>query len=68
MIPKSSTKMKGVFKMKKKVNQVVNDEEMTLRANLNNIEPGDSVNEHRSKETANLIIASDDIKQQNNNL
>ena len=41
---------------------------MTIRANLNNLEPGDSVNEHRAIETANLILTSEEIKQQNNNL
>ena len=54
--------------MKKKKNQLVNDEEMTIRANLNNLEPGDSVNEHRAIETANLIQTSEEIKQQNNNI
>ncbi len=54
--------------MKKKKKQLVNEEEMTIRANLNNLEPGDSVNEHRAIETANLILASEEIKQQNNNL
>ncbi len=54
--------------MKKKENQLVNEEEMTIRANLNNLEPGESVNEHRAIETANLILTSEEIKQQNNNL
>jgi hypothetical protein len=40
---------------------------MNIRANLNNLEPGDSVNEHRAIETANLMLASEELKQQNDN-
>lgn len=54
--------------MKKKKNQMVNEEDTTIQANLNNLEPGESVDEHRRIETANLILTSDEIKQQNNNL
>ena len=54
--------------MKKEKKPLVSEEKMTIRANLNNMEPGDSVKEHRTIETANLILADEEIKQQNNNL
>ncbi len=54
--------------MKKKNNPIVNEEEMILHANLNNLEPGDSVDEHRAFERGNLIQAAKEIGQQNNNL
>lgn len=54
--------------MKSRKNPLVNEDEMKIRANLNNLEPGDSVNEHRVMETGNLIQAHDEIQQQNNNL
>ncbi|GIN57861.1 hypothetical protein [Lederbergia ruris] len=47
---------------------IINQEEMTAQANLNNLEPGDSVNEQRNLETANSELAKDEIQQQNNNL
>ncbi|MEK3889932.1 hypothetical protein [Bacillus sp. FSL K6-3431] len=54
--------------MKKKLNASIDEEKMKVQANLNNLEPGDSVNEHRAFETANLIQARKEIEQQNNNL
>lgn len=38
------------------------------QALLNNLEPGESVNEHREYETGHLIQAEKEIGQQNNNL
>ncbi|WP_174733121.1 hypothetical protein [Mesobacillus harenae] len=35
--------------------------------NLRNY-PGDSVNEHKNLETANILITGDEIRQQNENL
>lgn len=58
--------MKWSDKMKKKKN-LVSEDYMKIRANLNNLEPGDSVKEHRTIETANISIASDEIQQQNDN-
>jgi hypothetical protein len=54
--------------MNKKKNAFVNDEQMTIQANLNNLEPGESVNEHRKIETGNIILAGEEIRQQNENL
>lgn len=54
--------------MKESKKAIVNEEEMKIRANLNNLEPGDSVNEQRALEKANLMLTSEEIKQQNNNL
>lgn len=54
--------------MKKAKNPVVNEEQMTIQANLNNLEPGNSVNKLRALEDANEIQAHDEIQQQNNNL
>jgi hypothetical protein len=54
--------------MKKGKNPLVSEEKMTIRANLNNLEPGDSVKEHRIIETANTTLASEELKQQNENL
>ena len=54
--------------MRKERRSIKNEEELNIRANLNNLEPGDSVKEHRTIETANLILAHDEIQQQNNNL
>ncbi|MCJ7843333.1 hypothetical protein MUB24_21135 [Lederbergia sp. NSJ-179] len=53
---------------KNKKKTLIDQEEMLRQANLNNLEPGDSVEEHRSIETANIQIAEDEIGQQNNNL
>lgn len=52
----------------KKQKNLINEEDITTQANLNNLEPGNSVDEHRRIETANLILTSEEIKQQNNNL
>ena len=54
--------------MTKKKKSLVSDEDMLMRANLNNLEPADSVHEHRQLETGNLILTTDEIKQQNENL
>lgn len=54
--------------MNKRKNPIKNDEELIIRANLNNIEPGDSVNKQRTLETANIDLAQEEIQQQNNNL
>ncbi|HLU23710.1 MAG TPA: hypothetical protein VKZ77_14700 [Bacillaceae bacterium] len=54
--------------MKKNNDHLIDQGKMKKTANLNNLEPGDSVNEHRSVETGNLIQANKEIEQQNNNL
>lgn len=54
--------------MKKGKNPAVNEEQILIQANLNNIEPGDSVDKLRALENANEIQANEEIKQQNNNL
>lgn len=54
--------------MDKKKKPLNNEEHLTIQANLNNLEPGESVNEHRAVETGNIILAGEEIKQQNNNL
>lgn len=54
--------------MNKRKTPLKTDEEMIIRANLNNLEPGDSVKEQRIIETANINLAHDEIQQQNNNL
>lgn len=41
---------------------------MTIQANLNNLEPGNSVDKQRKLETANMILAGEEIRQQNENL
>jgi hypothetical protein len=46
---------------------LISEKQMTIEANLNNLEPGDSVNEHRALETGNIILAGEEMKQQNNN-
>ncbi|MBP1916521.1 hypothetical protein [Lederbergia galactosidilytica] len=51
-----------------KAKTFINQEEITTQANLNNLEPGDSVDEQRTVETANSHLAKDEIQQQNNNL
>lgn len=51
---------------KKREKNLEND--INLQAILNNLEPGDSVDEHRETETANIILAAEEIQQQNNNL
>lgn len=48
------------------------EEQMTIEngsmfPNLKNV-PGDSVNEHKELEEANIVITGDEIKQQNENL
>jgi hypothetical protein len=47
---------------------LISKEQMTITANLNNLEPGDSVDKHRAIEAGNIILAAEEIKQQNNNL
>ncbi|MBS4179409.1 hypothetical protein [Lederbergia citrea] len=54
--------------MKKRKNPVVNEEKMLIQANLNNVVPGDSVDEERAVERGNEMLAHDEIEQQNNNL
>ncbi|MEH6937771.1 hypothetical protein V7056_07895 [Bacillus sp. JJ664] len=54
--------------MDKKKKPLHLEEELKITADLNNLEPGESVNEHRTIETANIILAGEEIKQQNNNL
>lgn len=54
--------------MSKKKKSIVNEGKMRIMADLNNLEPGESVNEHREFETANILLAGEEIKQQNNNL
>lgn len=54
--------------MTKKKKQLVSDEQMLYRANLNNLEPASSVHGHHQLETGNLILTTDEIKQQNENL
>ncbi|WP_205439598.1 hypothetical protein [Peribacillus alkalitolerans] len=54
--------------MDNKKKPLVSEEQMTIEANLNNLEPGDSVNEHRALETGNIILAGEEIRQQNENL
>jgi hypothetical protein len=54
--------------MDKKKKPLIDEEQMTIEANLNNLEPGDSVNEHRALETGNIILAGEEIRQQNENL
>jgi len=68
MLCLSYRRKNGVANMEKKKKPVVNEAELTIRANLNNLEPGDSVKEHRTVETGNLILAEKEIGQQNNNL
>ena len=58
----------GVIIMKKEKRSLKNEEELNIQANLNNLEPGDSVNKQRALETGNLILAHDEIQQQNDNL
>lgn len=53
---------------KKKKQQLVSDEDMLMRANLNNLEPASSMHGHHQIETGNLILTTDEIKQQNENL
>lgn len=45
----------------------VSIENGSIFPNLKNV-PGDSVNEHKELEEANIIITGDEIKQQNENL
>ena len=53
----------------KKSNQPLKQlESVHIQANLNNLEPGNSVKDHRDFETGNLIQGKKEIKQQNNNL
>jgi len=47
---------------------LISKEQMTITANLNNLKPGDSVDKHRAIEAGNIILAAEEIKQQNNNL
>jgi len=47
---------------------LVNEEQMKITANLNNLEPGDSIDKHRAFEAGNIILSEGEIKQQNNNL
>jgi hypothetical protein len=54
--------------MNKKNKPLISEEQLTITANLNNLEPGDSVNEHRNMEAGNIILAEKEIGQQNNNL
>lgn len=54
--------------MEKKKKPVVDEAKLNIRANLNNLEPGDSVNEQRTLETTNAFLAEKEIGQQNNNL
>ena len=54
--------------MNKKKKPLINEEQMKIDANLNNLEPGESVNVHREIETANITLAGEEIKQQNDNL
>ena len=42
--------------MKKEKRSLKNEEELNIQANLNNLEPGDSVNKQRALETGNLIL------------
>lgn len=58
----------GSDKVNNKKKSSVNEKELNIQTNLNNLEPGDSVNEHRAIETGNLLFARDEIQQQNNNL
>ncbi|WP_170110109.1 hypothetical protein [Peribacillus acanthi] len=54
--------------MDPKKKPLIDEEKMTIQANLNNLEPGDSVNEHRAMESGNIILAGEEIRQQNENL
>ncbi|MBS4209397.1 hypothetical protein [Bacillus sp. FJAT-50079] len=44
------------------------EEKVAMQAIQNNLEPGDSVDEHRARESGNLFLAEKEIEQQNNNL
>ncbi|MBP0725342.1 hypothetical protein J5Y03_09085 [Bacillus sp. RG28] len=66
-LPLSFQQKMEVTLMKKDKN-LISKEQMTITANLNNLEPGDSVDKHRAIEAGNIILAAEEIKQQNNNL
>jgi hypothetical protein len=57
-----------VIKLSKKNIPIRNEEQMKIQADLNNLDPGHSVDEHRKIETANIILAGEEIRQQNENL
>ncbi len=57
-----------VIKLSKKNKPLINEEQMKIQADLNNLDPGHSVDEHRKIETANIILAGEEIRQQNENL
>ncbi|WP_176525770.1 hypothetical protein [Bacillus sp. AFS001701] len=54
--------------MSKKNKPIRSEEQMKIQADLNNLDPGHSVDEHRKIETANIILAGEEIRQQNENL
>lgn len=54
--------------MSKKDKLPINEEQMKIQADLNNLDPGHSVDKHRKIETANIILAGEEIRQQNENL
>ncbi|MFB7139107.1 hypothetical protein ACFCYN_05620 [Gottfriedia sp. NPDC056225] len=54
--------------MTKQYKPLINEEHMKIQANLNNLDPGHSVDELRKIETANMILAGEEIRQQNENL
>ncbi|MFD4703274.1 hypothetical protein ACFWM3_00275 [Gottfriedia sp. NPDC058432] len=54
--------------MSKKDKPLINEEQMKIQADLNNLDPGHSVDEHRKIETTNIILAGEEIRQQNENL
>jgi len=57
-----------VIKLSKKDKLPINEEQMKIQADLNNLDPGHSVDKHRKIETANIILAGEEIRQQNENL
>lgn len=56
------------MKKENKKQQVVDPVKMLIRANYNNLEPGDSLDEHRAIETTNIDLAEKEINQQKENL
>ncbi|MFK4998399.1 hypothetical protein ACI2OX_16945 [Bacillus sp. N9] len=49
-------------------NKNTTEDKVKMQAILNNLEPGNSVDEHRAMERGNLHLAEKEIGQQNNHL
>ncbi|WP_154669813.1 hypothetical protein [Bacillus niameyensis] len=56
------------MKREGKKKTLVDPVKMLIRANYNNLEPGDSLDKHRAIETTNIDLAEEEINQQNENL